>query len=97
MIGSVHGAFVVYLGVILVWNLLAVRREGGGVHWEAWIVLPVQLVATTALEGAVDDDGRLIVPDVPFFGMTAGSGEHWTMGRKVGHIGMTVGRDDISY
>lgn len=56
-----------------------------------------EVVATTALEGAVDDDGRLIVDNVPFFGMTAGSGEHWTMGREVGHIGMTVGRDDILY
>ena len=56
-----------------------------------------EVVATTALEGAVDDDGRLIVDNVPFFGMTAGSGEHWTMGREVGHIGMTVGRDDIRY
>lgn len=55
------------------------------------------VVATTALEGAVDEAGRLVVPSVPFFGMTAGSGEHWTMGTKVGHIGMTVGRDDIKY
>ena len=28
--------------------------------------------------------------------MTAGSGEHATMGRRVGNIGMTVGRTDIS-
>ena len=56
-----------------------------------------EVVATTALEGAVDDDGRLIVDNVAFFGMTAGSGDHWTMGREVGHIGMTVGRDDIRY
>ena len=56
-----------------------------------------EVVATTALAGAVDDDGRLVVDSVPFFGMTAGSGEHWTMGREVGHIGMTVGRTDIRY
>lgn len=56
-----------------------------------------EVVATTALEGAVDADGRLVVDNVPFFGMTAGSGEHWTMGREVGHIGMTVGRNDIRY
>ena len=56
-----------------------------------------EVVATTALERAVDDDGRLVVVNTPFFGMTAGSGEHWTMGRKVGHIGMTVGRDEIRY
>ena len=56
-----------------------------------------EVVATTALERAVDDDGRLVVVNTPFFGMTAGSGEHWTMGQKVGHIGMTVGRDEIRY
>jgi flavin reductase (DIM6/NTAB) family NADH-FMN oxidoreductase RutF len=55
------------------------------------------VVATTALEGAVDAAGRLIVPRVPFFGMTAGSGEHYTVGDRVGHIGMTVGRTDIRY
>jgi flavin reductase (DIM6/NTAB) family NADH-FMN oxidoreductase RutF len=56
-----------------------------------------EVVATTALEGAVDQAGRLIVPNVPFFGMTAGSGEHYTMGERVGNIGMTVGRTDIRY
>lgn len=56
-----------------------------------------EVVATTALEGAVDPGGRLIVPNVPFFGMTAGSGEHYTMGERVGNIGMTVGRTDIKY
>ena len=29
--------------------------------------------------------------------MTAGSGEHYTMGSRVGNIGMTVGRTDIKY
>jgi len=56
-----------------------------------------EVVATTALEGAVDGDGRLIVPNVPFFGMTSGSGEHYAMGQRVGNIGMTVGRTDIKY
>ena len=56
-----------------------------------------EVVATTALDGAVDQDGRLVVPAVPFFGMTAGSGEHYTMGEPVGNIGMTVGRSDIKY
>lgn len=56
-----------------------------------------EVVATTAAPGAVDEAGRLIVPDVDFFGMTAGSGEHYTMGRRVGNIGMTVGRNDIRY
>lgn len=56
-----------------------------------------EVVATTVLEGAVDDAGRLIVPAVDFFGMTAGSGEHYTLGRRVDYIGMTVGRTDIKY
>jgi len=29
--------------------------------------------------------------------MTAGSGEFYTMGEKVGHIGKSVGRSDIKY
>ena len=29
--------------------------------------------------------------------MTAGSGEHTTMGRRVEHIGVTVGRTQIQY
>ena len=56
-----------------------------------------EVVATTVLEGAVDQAGRLVVPNVRFFGMTAGSGEHYTMGDRVGNIGMTVGRTDIKY
>lgn len=56
-----------------------------------------EVVATTVVEGALDADDRLIVPAVDFFGMTAGSGEHYTMGRRVGNIGMTVGRSDIRY
>ena len=55
------------------------------------------VVATTVHEGVCDKDGRLIVSNVPFFGMTAGSGEFYTMGKLVGHIGKTVGRTDIKY
>ena len=55
------------------------------------------VVATTVHEGVCDKDGRLIVPSVSFFGMTAGSGEFYTMGKLVGHIGKTVGRSDIKY
>ena len=56
-----------------------------------------EVVATTAVAGSVDESGRLVVPSVPFFGMTAGSGEHYTMGDRIGNIGMTVGRSDIKY
>ena len=56
-----------------------------------------EVVATTVLEGAVDENERLRVDAVPFFGMTAGSGEFYTMGQLVGHIGKTVGRSDIRY
>lgn len=56
-----------------------------------------KVVATTVLDGVCDEAGRLIVPKVPFFGMTTGSGEFYTMGKRVGHIGQTVGRRDIKY
>ncbi len=56
-----------------------------------------EVLATTVLEGTVDEAGRLLVPNLRFFGMTAGSGEHYTMGERVGNIGMTVGRTDIKY
>lgn len=56
-----------------------------------------KVVATTVHKGICDKNGRLIVPAVPFFGMTAGSGEFYTMGIKVGHIGMSVERKDIKY
>lgn len=44
-----------------------------------------------------DENGKLLVENVNFFGMTAGSGEFYTMGKKVGHIGKSVGRSDIKY
>ncbi len=55
------------------------------------------VLATTALDGACDQAGRLNVDEVDFFGMTAGSGEFYTMGRAIGHIGQSEGRDDIKY
>jgi flavin reductase (DIM6/NTAB) family NADH-FMN oxidoreductase RutF len=55
------------------------------------------VVATTVREAVCDADGRLNVSSAAFFGMTAGSGEFYTLGRKVGHIGQTVGRSDIRY
>jgi len=60
-------------------------------------IFVAEVVATTALDGAVDENERLQVDDVPFFGKTAGSGEFYTMGQAVGHIGNTVGRSDIRY
>jgi flavin reductase (DIM6/NTAB) family NADH-FMN oxidoreductase RutF len=56
-----------------------------------------EVVATTVHEGVCDEKGRLVVGNVPFFGMTAGSGEFYTMGKRVGNIGMTKGRTDIKY
>ncbi len=55
------------------------------------------VVATTVHEGVCDEKGRLMVEKVPFFGMTAGSGEFYTMGKRVGNIGMTKNRTDIKY
>jgi hypothetical protein len=63
----------------------------------AHTIFVAEVVATTVLEGTVDANERLRVDDVPFFGMTAGSGEFYRMGRAVGHIGKTVGRSDIRY
>ena len=56
-----------------------------------------EVLATTVIQGSCDENGRLIVSAVPFFGMTAGSGEFYTMGELVGHIGKSVGRNDIKY
>ena len=49
------------------------------------------VVATTVLPGVCDKNEQLLVDAVPFFGMTAGSGEFYTMGQRVGHIGHTAG------
>jgi flavin reductase (DIM6/NTAB) family NADH-FMN oxidoreductase RutF len=55
------------------------------------------VLVTAVHEGICDADGRLIVPSAAFFGMTAGSGEFYTLGQRVGHIGQGVGRKDIRY
>lgn len=55
------------------------------------------VVATTVHEGVCDPDGRLRPDAARFFGMTAGSGEFYTLDRPVGHIGQSVGRTDIRY
>ncbi|MHC5066401.1 MAG: flavin reductase family protein [Planctomycetota bacterium] len=47
--------------------------------------------------GVTDADGRLDSQARESFGMTSGNGEFWSFGRKVGRIGMTVGREDIRY
>jgi flavin reductase (DIM6/NTAB) family NADH-FMN oxidoreductase RutF len=60
-------------------------------------VFLADVVATTVHEGICDEAGRLIVPSAAFFGMTSGSGEFYTLGQKVGHIGQSVGRSDIRY
>lgn len=60
-------------------------------------VFIADVLATTVHEGICDETGRLIVSAAPFFGMTAGSGEFYTLGRAVGHIGQSVGRSDIKY
>lgn len=60
-------------------------------------VFIAQVLATNVIPGVCDEQGRLQVASVPFFGMTAGSGEFYMMGHKVGHIGQSVGRNDIKY
>jgi len=55
------------------------------------------VVATTVHEGICDEDGRLRAESAAFFGMAAGSGEFFTLGQRVGHIGQSVGRRDIRY
>lgn len=60
-------------------------------------VFLADVVATTVHEGICDEAGRLVVSSAAFFGMTAGSGEFYTLGQKVGHIGQTAGRSDIRY
>ena len=55
------------------------------------------VVRTSTHPGVADEAGRLDSASRPFFGMTAGNGEFWTWKQKVGHIGMSVGRDDIRY
>ncbi len=56
-----------------------------------------EVLRVTVHPDVTDDDGRLDSMARTFFGMTAGNGEFWSFGQKVGRIGMTVGRDDIRY
>ncbi len=60
-------------------------------------VFIADVLATTVHEGICDDDGRLRPASAAFFGMMAGCGEFFTMDRKVGHIGQSVGRTDVRY
>ena len=60
-------------------------------------VFIADVVATTVHDGICDGDGRLQPESAAFFGMMAGCGEFYTMDRKVGHIGQSVGRRDIRY
>lgn len=56
-----------------------------------------EVVRASVHPGVADADGRLDSGARAFFGMTAGNGELWSLGDLVGHIGMTIGRDDIRY
>jgi flavin reductase (DIM6/NTAB) family NADH-FMN oxidoreductase RutF len=56
-----------------------------------------EVLRTTVQFGVADEEGRLIPDSREFFGMVAGCGEFWTLGRRAGHIGQTKGRDDIRY
>lgn len=56
-----------------------------------------EVLRATTHPGVTDSDGRLASTSRSFFGMTAGNGEFWSLGEKVGRIGMTVGREDIRY
>ena len=60
-------------------------------------VFIADVVVTTVHDGVCDDDGRLRAGAAAFFGMAAGSGEFFTLGQNVGHIGQSVGRRDIRY
>jgi len=56
-----------------------------------------EVLRTTVQPGVADEAGRLIPDSREFFGMVAGCGEFWTLGRSIGHIGQTKNRDDIRY
>jgi flavin reductase (DIM6/NTAB) family NADH-FMN oxidoreductase RutF len=56
-----------------------------------------EVLRTTVKAGVADREGRLVVASKPYFGMTAGSGEFWTLRECVGHIGQTKGIDHIRY
>ena len=56
-----------------------------------------EVLRVTVQPGVTDAEGRLDSKSRRFFGMTAGNGEFWTFGEKIGQIGQTSGRDDIRY
>jgi flavin reductase (DIM6/NTAB) family NADH-FMN oxidoreductase RutF len=56
-----------------------------------------EVVRVTVHPGVTDETGRLDSTAREFFGMTSGNGEFWSFGKKVGRIGMTIGRTDIRY
>jgi len=56
-----------------------------------------EVVRTITHKDVTDENGRLISNSRDFFGMTSGNGEFFTLGKNIGHIGMTKGRDDIQY
>lgn len=56
-----------------------------------------EVLRATVLPGVADEAGRLIPDSREFFGMVAGCGEFWTLGRRAGRIGQTKGRNDIRY
>jgi flavin reductase (DIM6/NTAB) family NADH-FMN oxidoreductase RutF len=60
-------------------------------------VFIADVVATSVHDDICDEDGRHRPASAAFFGMMAGCGEFYTMDRKVGHIGQSVGRKDIRY
>ncbi len=56
-----------------------------------------EVLRTTVHPGVTDSEGRLDSTSREFFGMTAGNGEFWSLGRNVGNIGYTINRRDIRY
>ena len=56
-----------------------------------------EVLRTSVHPGVTDQDGRLDTTSREWFGMTAGNGEFWSLGRNVGNIGYTIERDDIRY
>ncbi len=56
-----------------------------------------KVVHTSVQEGVTDENGKLHTESRPFFGMTAGNGEFWTLDENIGRIGMTEDIDDIRY
>ncbi len=69
MLLSLHGALLTWLLVALIWNWRAGAREGGGRHWERWVVLPLQVIATGVLlrdRLVPHESSWLLVPGVAY-------------------------------